>query len=246
MDDTRSSRVEGRGSKPRALFRPKRRRPVLRLPLAIALTACVAASQSGCSLFVMAGKAILGDPKMTCAFKQQTKVDLAEEGKKVVIVCSTPYSIKSEYPAVEFDLIDGVTRGLKRREIDVVNPDLVATWMDDHGGYQNNPVELAGEFKADYVIHIDLETFTLHEENSPSLWRGHVDGSVVAFQVVEMGGEKAAQRVFEREYTSRYPENVPVSVDQKSLKIFSKEYLDFVSRDIARMFHDYRVSEGAE
>jgi hypothetical protein len=207
------------------------------------LVACLASSQCGCSLFVMAGKAIFGDPKIASAFKQQTKVDLAKADKKIAIVCSTPHSVKKDYPSVEFDLIDGVTRRLKRRGVDVVNPDRVATWMDDKGGYHNNPEELAKEVGADYVVHIDLDRFTLREENSPSLWRGNILGKVIAFQIVDVGGQQAAQRVFEREYTSLYPKHNPISEQQKSLKMFSKEYLDQVSAELARMFHDFRLSE---
>src|SRR5690606_36217545 len=94
----------------------------------------LAAGLPGSSLVTMAGKMIFGDPVMPCAFTNMTRVDLAKEGKTVVVVCSTPEAVKSDFPSLNIDLLDGVARQLNRREIKVVSPDDVAAWMDDNGG----------------------------------------------------------------------------------------------------------------
>ncbi len=54
----------------------------------LVLVCALAASQSGCSLFVMAGKMIFGDPKVDCSFKKATKTDLSENGSRILVVCS--------------------------------------------------------------------------------------------------------------------------------------------------------------
>lgn len=243
MDDTRGSALASR----HAAFRPvhsgrcspAHRRRLLVLNLLVVLLT----SQAGCSFFINTGRILFGDPVIPSAFRSQTGVNPAKTDKKLLVVCTTPHSIKSEYPAVDFELIDGITRRLKLHGVDMVPPDDVATWIDDNGGMWNDPSELARSFDADYIVHIDLKRFTLREENSPTLWRGRVDGTVFAYEVIDAGGQKSATTVFEREYKSEYPAHYPVSVDRKSLKIFRKEYVDHISDELARYFHDYRMSD---
>jgi hypothetical protein len=111
-------------------------------PVALLMACAVGFSQPGCSLFVMAGKMFFGDPAATSTFTQSTRVDLVKEGKRILVICSTPDAVKTNFPSVDFDLLDGVTRRLKVRGIKVVDPDNVATWLDDHGGRWNDIVEL--------------------------------------------------------------------------------------------------------
>ena len=158
-------------------------------------------------------------------------------------MCSTPEAIKADFPSLEFDLLKGVSRRLKRRDIAMINSDDVASWMDDHGGYLDDPTELAEHFKVDYIVSIDLERFTYKEENSPSLLRGRTTGNVYVFEVVKNGSGKRVRQVFEREYVSVYPEHHPYSTQQISEKAFRERYLKRVSSHIAQLFYDHRLSE---
>ena len=198
---------------------------------------------SGCSLFVMAGKMIFGDPKMPCAFRSATHVDLVKDAKRILVVCSTPEAIKSEWTSLNVDLLDGVTRRLKTQGIDVVNPDDVATWLDDNGGTFDHPTELAEKFNVDYIIHLDIERFTFFEENSPTLYRGRTRGNVIAYAVQKVNGQKTARHVFEREFNSEYPEQYPIAAESMSDKVFQKQYLDRVCAQVTFVFYDHRLSE---
>lgn len=208
--------------------------------------AATAVSLSGCSLFVMAGKFMFGDPKIPSAFKSMSHTDLAKENKRVLVVVSTPSVIKNDFPSLDFDLLDGVAVRLRRRDIDVVNPDDVASWMDDNGGFTegDDPSELADEFDADYVIFIKLDRFDYREENSPTLFRGRAEGNIFAYKVVEYEKRPSeALEVFVREYRSTYPRDYPVSKDKASERVFRKRYLDRVCEEIAQLFYDHRASE---
>ena len=208
--------------------------------------AAIACSQSGCSLFVMAGKMFFGDPKIACAFRQRTGVDLTKGREKVLVVCSTPEAIRGDYSSLDFDLADGVIRRLKRRGIEVVDPDELATWMDDNGGEWSNPSELARQFDADYIVHVDLNRFEYREENSPTLFRGRASGSVFAYEVRRTEGQKEAVEVFVSEFNSEHPKGYPISTDRMSAKSFRKQYLDRISGQLAQLFCDHRASEGIE
>ena len=211
----------------------------LKLVLLLAMTSHL----SGCSMFVMAGKLFFGDPKMTSSFKSATGTDLVSDRQRVLVVCSTPDSIKEEFPSLDFDLLDGVTRRLSLHNIDIVNPDDVATWLDDNGGSWDHPSDLAADFQTDFIIHIDLDRFTYKEENSPMLYRGRTSGVLRVYKVLEEDGMRIAREVYSPEYTSVYPEHNPISSSKFSAKVFRKRYLDRISDQIAQLFYDHRVSE---
>jgi hypothetical protein len=212
------------------------------LAAALLMLACLITS--GCSLGVMAGKMLFGDPLITCEFTERTKIDLSKEKKKVLVVCSTPESIRSDYPSLNYDLLEQITYGLRRHEIEVMDTGEVATWLDDNGGVWNDVDELAENFDADYIIHVDIDEFDYREPNSPNLLRGKAFGTVSAYQVKELDGLKRAREVFVSEYTSEYPNHMPVSIESESPTVFRKKYLDRIADQIGRFFYNYKT--GAE
>lgn len=199
--------------------------------------------QSGCSLGVMAGKMLFGDPTITCAFTNQTGVNLKKTDEKVIVVCTTPDSIASDYPSLNIDMLEGISRRLKREDIYIVNPNDVARWFDDNFGVVDDPTMLALEFKAKYVITVDIETFSYREENSANLLRGRSNGMIRAYELREFGESDQAVEVYHRELVSKFPDNYPVQSDRVSEKTFRKQYLDRVSEQIAQQFYNHKASE---
>lgn len=200
-------------------------------------------SQAGCSLFVMAGKAVLGDTKVRCSFRQVTNIELPKSDKRVLILCSAPDSIKTEEPSLDFDLLDSIARRLKVRGVKVVSPDLVTSWLDDHGGRFDDLAELGEEFDADLIIHIDLVRFSYKEEHSPSLLRARVDGRVHAYEVLHNGEDTHVASIFDQEFVSVYPDHHPVSIQRKSPAIFKQEYLTRLTVQLSQLFYDHPIGE---
>ncbi len=209
--------------------------------LSVVLLMLVCSGASGCSLYVMAGKMFFGDPLQTCEFTKNTKVDLADEKKKVLVVCSTPESIRSDYPSLNYDLLEQITYRLRRNDIDVLDTGKVATWLDDNGGVWNDVEELAENFDVDYIIHVDIDEFDYREPNSPNLLRGKTFGNISAYEVEEIDGMKRALQVFTSEYTSEYPIHMPVSIETESPEVFRKKYKDRIADQIGRFFYNYRT-----
>ena len=195
---------------------------------------------SGCSLFVLAGKMLIGDPVVPSDFRTQTGVDLAKDQKRLVVVCAAPESVKLDLPSLQLDLTESVHRLLKKHEIKVIDSDRVATWMDDVGGYWTHPSELAQDIDTDYIAQIDIEQIHFHETNSPSMYRGRANGTVNVYEVRTDGELKQAQQIFAKEFRVEYPRHYPVSADQVSLSVFQRRFLDDLSAYLARFFHDYR------
>ena len=209
--------------------------------LAFCLFVC---SQSGCSLFVMAGKMIWGDPMIPSAFRQRTGVNLAKEQKELLVLCSTPASIKLDKPALEIDLTDRVIRRLKRNGINVVAADRVSRWIDDNGGRWDDVSEIAAEFDTDYIAHIELTRMSFRVDSSPQLQRGRAEGNVSVYEVREIGDSKEPIRVFVNEFQTEHPGLHPISVDEVSPDVFEQRFVKHLSTELSHHFNDHRLSDG--
>lgn len=206
----------------------------------IGVCTAVASTLPGCSLGVMFGKMVMGEPLTPADFKSMTKEDLTKGKDKVLVVCTAPDSVDAEYSTLAYDIIDGVTRRMKLHGVDVVNPDLVAGWIDEHGGVGSDPHELAEEFDPDYIVFIEVQSFSYREPNSPKLMRGQASGFVRAFAVSNYNGHARVNNVFIREFNSTYPKHTPVSEQGKSSLIFQKEYMDRFCDMLGEKFYDHR------
>jgi hypothetical protein len=213
-------------------------------PIALAVAAVLAVSLTGCSLFVMAGKMLLGDPQVPSAFKQQTGVDLVRDQRRVLVVCTAPAGLRPELASLRYDLVEHLTRRMKRAGIDLIDGNEVANWMDRNGGWFEHASDLAGDFEADYIIHVEITHFTTREENSPSLFRGRASGDVLAYAVTGQSGSKTAHQVFSYQFNSEYPKyNPEASSDISSERVFVRRCVDRLSAQLAQVFYDTPVSE---
>ena len=217
---------------------------IRRVAIGVLLSGIMLAGLTGCSLFVMAGKMVYGDPKITSQFKQITKTDLIKEDKTVLILCSAS-AAADQGGALQSDVIRGLTQRLKSNRIKVVDSNKVYTWLNDHGGrWETSPNDIARDVETDFIIHVQLDTFTLYEENSSNLYRGRAAGSVNAYQVVERDGRKHAEHVFVSDLTSSYPLHNPVPRDQSSERSFRSRVVRDLCEQLGRLFYDYRAGDG--
>lgn len=225
-------------------MRPEHHSPYAGRRRFLAVSAAAAAGLSllpGCSLGVMFNKMILGDPKVTAEFHNMTKIDLTKGKHTVMVVCTAPASVDDELSTLKLDLIDGVTRRMKLHGVKVIEPDRVATWIDDHGTFRN-PSELADDFDAHFIAWIDVNQFSFREDNSPKLLRGRCAGFVRVYRVdpAPENGRKFVSTVYETEFSSTYPRLQPLSETGRSAVLFQKEYVDRVCDHLAEKFYDHR------
>ena len=124
----------------------------------------------------MAMKMIQGDPVQTAAFKARTNVDLIKSDKKVLILCSTPESIESDFPALDSNIPERVNRLLKRQGIQLVDRRKVTRWFNEIGGEWDDIQEVAQEFDADYIILYEVNSASIRESGSKNMFRGRYAG----------------------------------------------------------------------
>ena len=199
----------------------------------------------GCSLGVMAGKLFFDDPKMTSVFRKNTGTDLTKGDKTILIACSTSHQILSKYPGIRIDLVDKMSRILDTRKVKVVPADDVATWFDDHGEW-GDFTELADAFDADYVMHIDLKSFVVEVPDSPNLLQGKADGRVSMMEIKTVDKDqdkKQASVAVERSFNVMFPPTYPIPRESRSEEMFTQNFLDSISAQLARMLYDHRPSE---
>jgi ABC-type uncharacterized transport system auxiliary subunit len=199
----------------------------------------------GCSLGVMAGKMFFDDPKMKSVFRASTGTDLTKGEKTILIACSTTHQILSRYPGIRIDIVDKMSRILGTRKVKVVPADDVATWFDDHGEWGDFS-ELADSFDADYVMHIDLKSFAVVVPDSPHLLQGKAEGRVSMMEIKPVGkgkNRKKAVVAVERSFNVMFPTTYPVPRDNRSEEMFTENFIDRISAQMARMLYDHRPSE---
>ena len=209
-----------------------------RLQLVIAL--CLLMFVPGCSLGIMAGKMFFGDPKMKSQFRGATGVDLTKGEESLLIVCTAPHGILARHPSIQIDIVDRMTRHLDTRKIKVISSDDVATWFDDHGEWGDFS-ELADEFDADFIMHIEIEGFSCEVEDSPNLLQGKTSGKVT---VMEAKGKdtKSTNVSFDRTFDVTYPA-YPVPRENKSEQLFTESFLDRAAMSLSQFLYDHRASE---
>ncbi|MBD3672800.1 MAG: hypothetical protein HUJ26_04675 [Planctomycetaceae bacterium] len=200
-------------------------------------------STTGCSLFVMAGKSLFGDPVMTAPFSHAASVDLTKGEHRVVIVASTPQTIQSEFPSTTIEMIEQVSRNLKANGVNVVSYNKVANWLDDNGGYWSDVDELANAFETEYIIHLDIDSMTLQEPNSPDMYEGRVSGTIYGYEVRQGRKEKTAHRIFNQNFTRKYPDGYPQLADRLSREEFHSELMEHICRAMAQQLYNHRPSD---
>lgn len=201
----------------------------------------------GCSLFVMAGKMVFGDPTQDAPFKTVTRVDLTKGEHEVLVIATTPQSVKQNMGSADLVIIEQVSRLLKTRGVSIYPSKKVLNWVDDRGGHWGSAHDIASAFPdVDYIIQIDIDQMTHREENSPDLFRGNVSGNIRAFEVAEIAGTRSASPVFSRTFKSTYPTLHPKQENRISERTFQKEFLDRVCTQIAQTFYDYPIREAIQ
>src|SRR5262245_39052043 len=197
----------------------------------------------GCQIIIGSLMTLQGRPKTTCEFTRMTHgKSMTEKGKKVLVVATASSSAQFGEPSLVFDVIGEVSRRLKTKNVDVVDPHLVGIWIDDNGGINEDTSldPLGNKFNADYIILINFTDFGYHEQNSPNLYRGHAAYKVAVAEMVrdsKARDGKRAKLLYSHAFSSKYPQNRPQSVDEVGTpELFKSKYMARLSVELERLF----------
>lgn len=217
----------------------QRRVSLVRRCLLLSVLVCMTA---GCRFNVAMLRMILGDPSVQSSFQTQTDVDLTEGNHRLLILCSALHSVTSDNPSLPIDVVTEVSTRLRSKGIEIVDPDDVSTWLDDHGSWDDLGA-LGTEFKTDFIAVIHLQQLTFKEPHSTNLLRAHAVGEVRVFELVKGDDAPYAAERFRIPINDRYPSSNPINANESSEELFRKKAVDDLCRDFARIFHDYHRGE---
>jgi hypothetical protein len=155
------------------------------------------------------------------------------EGKRVAVVCLDADSLKG--PGSEADRVArtvATTLGYNVADIKVVRQSEIADWFDNHDQDITDYKEIGRGVKADMVVGIDLESFSIHE--GQTLLKGRANVSTRVYDM-QRGGEVVYESP---SHEIAWPENGARHVTENEAN-FRTVFIHTLSQRIARDFFPY-------
>mgnify|MGYP001287930706 CR=1 FL=1 len=206
--------------------RTERQSPLTRVVAAVLLVA-TSLTASGCAPILATGVYLWQGGNVVPAECR------ALEHKRVVVVCRPPSSHEYRQAGASRALSQQVSYLLAEnvKGIDVVNPREVDNWVDesDWGDFR----ELAKAVKADMVVHIELDDFSLYE--GKTLYRGRTDVTVTVHDMKENGKEVWAKPLGE----TLYPRHSGIPAQDKPVQHFEREFISVLAQRISEYFYKH-------
>lgn len=185
----------------------------------------LATALSGCSAFSTVGYWLYGNTN-------PAKFD-GLKGKRVAVVCLDADSLKG--PGGEADRVArgvATTLGYNVSDIKLVRPNEIADWLDNNSQDITDYKDIGRGVKADMVVGIDLESFTIHE--GQTLLKGRASVSTRVYDM-QRGGEVVYESP---SHEIAWPENGARHVTENEAN-FRTAFIHTLSHRIARDFYPY-------
>lgn len=205
-----------------------------RLVTGMTLLAAIGLLLPGCSQFVLLGLLLGGPPTVEPDFDAETGLSLKGKDITVAVVCYAPTELKWNFPKIDAEVSSAVAWRLADNGINVILPDYIRAWVDEHPDWERAD-EIGRAFEVDYVIELELASFTLYEENSTTLFRGRTEAYVNVYEMDESG---EGERIFSKEIDFAFPTRVPRSTYDQTPISFKREYLSRLSEKIGFLFYE--------
>jgi len=173
--------------------------------------------------------------------KETIKAEYALKAERLVIVTYAGAEIlfnDATAPLeVSYDVTNEILRSLSQSVKTIIRPEQVVHWQESTLEWPNmSLVDIAKTFKADTILYVELERYTLMEDRSANLFRGRVRARV---QVAETAAPR--NPVFETTIETMFPEDRPVGVLETSERTIRTGTNLFFARAVVDKFRDHEV-----
>ena len=155
------------------------------------------------------------------------------KGKKVAVVCRPLVTLQYRDSNAGRELAQQITLLLEKEvpKIQMIDQRKVAKWTDENTWEDFSEVGKA--LKADMVVGIDLESFSIFL--GQTLYQGKANATIKVFDC-----HKGSKLVFEKAIPqSIYPPNIGVSTSERTEAEFRREYLLVLANQLARHFYSH-------
>ncbi len=216
--------------------RPKTRRAGRALAAAAALATALACA-AGCEIAGQ-GLAWMIAPRHP---KKKVKAEYPLQARRLAIVPYVSNAVLFDYPTapleISQDLVHEIAGHLKGRVESIVHPVEVARWQESNLEWPNLSLEeIAKALRADTVLYVEMERYSMFEPHSANLLRGRLRARI---QVVKPGAE--ANPVYETTVETVFPEQRPVGEGELSERRLRATVTRLFARDVVRKFYDHEV-----
>ena len=162
--------------------------------------------------------------------------------KTVAVVCRPTASLQYRNANVSRDLAQKITALLQKQvpKIKTIDQRKIAKWTDENTW--EDYVEVGRAVKADLVVGVDLESFSLYQ--GQTLYQGKANAAVRVYDC-----KKGGKMVFEKTLPqSVYPPNSAVPTSERTEPDFRCEFVGVLADQIARYFftHDPYADVGQD
>jgi len=154
--------------------------------------------------------------------------------KKVVVVCKPVVSIHYRNQNVSRELSQKVSALLQnnlKKHIKIVDQRKVNKWCDENTWEEYT--EIGKALKADMVVAIDLEGFSIFE--GQTLYKGNANSTVHVFDCKAGGKEVFSKKM----PPTIYPPNASIPMSEKQEDQFRSEFVDILAVRVARHFYEH-------
>lgn len=153
------------------------------------------------------------------------------KGKKVVVVCRSMVSLQYSNSNVARDLGQEITRLLQEKvpKIKTVDQRKIAKWTDENTWEEY--VEVGKAMKADMVVGVDLESFSIFQ--GQTLYQGKANATVRVFDC-KNGGKEVFHKSIPQ---SVYPPSAPMPASECTEADFRRTFEGILADQIARHFY---------
>jgi hypothetical protein len=199
--------------------------------LGILLVLClpVLACSTGCAVLYQLA---YGDgPKIEAKFS-------GLKGQRVAVVCVMNSSAYGD-GEVSATLADRVGRILESKvsKIKIVRQAEISDWMDTNEWNESDFVEIGHGVKADIVLAINVDSFSVHESKTLLKGRSHFTTTVYDIN----NGGKELFRTTDYEHT--FPESHAIPTVSSDWHSFQRTYIQVLAEHIAKNFYDYNMAD---
>ena len=203
----------------------------------LAVLAATSVAVCGCNYFIAAAYLVGGPPSIAPDFDHETGKSMTAKDVTVAVLCYAPKEVKWDAHDIDYELAKYVANQMFQRKVQVINPDRVHDWLDQHPDW-NTPAEIGAAFQTTYVVHIELASFSLYEKDSgANLYRGRAEAGVTVWEMDE--AKEDGEPIFSRDITSEYPLAGPRDTSETKYTTFKRQYLVRLSEEIGRLFYEH-------
>ncbi len=161
------------------------------------------------------------------------------KGKRVAVICRPVASLQYQSSSVSRELSMAVADLLAMhvRHIKLIDQDEIDRWEDENEW--DNYIQIGKALKADMVVGIDLDQFSLLQ--GQTLYQGKAS---VEVSVYDLSKTTTKRPVFQKSLPQRmWPPNAPIPAAEKPLAEFQREFINQLAGQIGRHFYDHDATQ---